>query len=672
MTCPPTRAITPMMPRRLIRLAHFHLERWMQRGALNQILAMVAMIVSVAMLAGILVWAVMDGWSLPDSLWWAFLRLTDPGYLGDDEGAFLRTVSTVVTVLGYVLFMGSLIAIMTQWLRARLQKLERGLTPIALRGHILVLGWSTRTVAIIRELLLSEERVRRFLLGRRARRLRIVLMMEDLDAEQATNLRDQLGRHWDERKIILRSGTPLRSEHLRRVNAPAAAAIIIPGADFGGMGRETTDARSVKALLSISEEAAALGVRPPAVVAEVFNSNNAEIAARTYSGEVDVIASDAFLSRLIAQNVRHPGLSLVYSELLSYSAGNEVYVRRCPELRGRTFGSLGGVFPRGVLLGVVRLQGDRFVPLLNPPDGLAVAAEDRFVVIAGTHADSAPVVTAAAGPAGETVRGRKTRHPARSHSRILLLGWSRKSVSLLREFDDYEGESFTIDVASVVSAEKRERHVRRHAGALRSVSVTQVEADYAISTELERLDPLSYDAIVFMASDWLETGEESDARTVLACMLYRSLARDAARRPHVIVELMDPENARLFDPRDGEVIISPVVLSHMLAHVALRRELHVVFDELFGPGGAELSFEPVASFGVDGTTLPFREVQARVAEHGERALGIRSRPATDSTDRLVLNPGADTVVTLSEGDEIVVLTTYAVSEEALVVASDTA
>ena len=40
------------------------------------------------------------------AIWWAFLRLTDPGYLGDDEGLARRVISTVVTVFGYVLFMG--------------------------------------------------------------------------------------------------------------------------------------------------------------------------------------------------------------------------------------------------------------------------------------------------------------------------------------------------------------------------------------------------------------------------------------------------------------------------------------------------------------------------------------------------------------------------------------
>ena len=51
---------------------------------------------------------------LPAAIWWAFLRLTDPGYLGEDHGVIPRTVSTVLTLAGYVVFLGALVAIMTK------------------------------------------------------------------------------------------------------------------------------------------------------------------------------------------------------------------------------------------------------------------------------------------------------------------------------------------------------------------------------------------------------------------------------------------------------------------------------------------------------------------------------------------------------------------------------
>ena len=60
-----------------------------------------------------------------------------------------RTVSTVVTVLGYVLFLGLLIAILTQWLNETIAKLEAGVTPIALSDHVVILGWTHRVPTIV-------------------------------------------------------------------------------------------------------------------------------------------------------------------------------------------------------------------------------------------------------------------------------------------------------------------------------------------------------------------------------------------------------------------------------------------------------------------------------------------------------------------------------------------
>ena len=644
------------MIRRLVDRLQFLIERWMQRGALNQMLAMASIIVSVAILAGILVAIVEAETSVADAIWWAFLRLTDPGYLGDDVGAFRRSVSTFITVAGYVLFMGSLIAIMTQWLRQRMLQLERGLTPIAMRDHILILGWTSRTPSIVRELLLSEDRVFRFLRHRQVRRLRIVVMTETLDAQLATELREQLGRIWSERKIILRSGSALRSEHLRRVSARSAAAILIPGSDYRTGGAASTDARIVKTLMSIADETSDVEEdQAPVIVAEVMHEMNARIAERAYPGEIDVIASDAFLSRLIAQNVRHPGLSFIYSELLSHAEGNEIYVRSCPELAGLPVGVAFTCFRQGILLGVSRRQNGEQRTHLNPPPDFVLERDDRLIVVAERYGAAAPVLPPVEIQALERVLPRE-RHSVETQ-RILLLGWSRKAAALIREFDHYAGEHFDVDVASSVPAAERERLLERQALHLRRVRVRHLEVDYAVAGELERLEPASYDSVVFLANDWLKSGDESDARTVLGHVLYRSIVTHAEHTPHVVVELMDPENARLFVGHRDEVIISPVVLSHMLAHVALRRELHVVYDELFGPGGAEIGFRTAAEYGLTGEEVDFFRIQQEARRTGEIALGVRPR-AEGETGGVRMNPPREQRFTLDAGDQIAVLMNY--------------
>lgn len=637
----------------------YRLERWIQRGALFQLLVIAGLIALVAVVGGLAAWAFGGGFSGPaDAIWWAFLRLTDPGYLGDDAGALLRTISTVVTVLGYVLFMGSLIAILTQWLNVLMRTLERGLTPIALRDHILILGWTNRTGAIVQELLLSEGRVQRFLQRRGTRKLRIVILAEQVDAALAQELRDLLGAHWDPRRIILRSGSSLRIEHLRRVAYRDAAIILLPGADFRQGGAAATDTRAVKTLISISnQDERGEDEVLPIVVGEILDTHMLPIAQQAYRGDIDLVASDAFISRLIAQNVRHRGLSFVYGELLSYTEGHEVYVRQEPHFAGLGMQDLIDAFPKALLLGAVRPHGREFRPYLNPPPDFTFAEDDRLVLIARTYEDSEPAAGFEPVPGERWRPATRQRLPA-PRRRLLILGWNHKVVALLREFESYSNERFHIDIVSVIPKAEREDHLTRHLPPFTRLAVRQIEADYTVRTDLVALAPTSYDNVVFLGSDWLDSGEESDARTILGYVLLRSLLPAAGPQPEILVELMDPENNRLFAHRAGEVIISPLLLSHVLAHVALRRELNAVFGELFGPAGAEIFFRPAPEYELSDTEVDFRDVRRSAARRGEVALGIRLHDEIAAPHGGIhLNPLPATRWRFSDRDEVIVLTT---------------
>ncbi|MBM3262502.1 MAG: hypothetical protein FJY97_03630 [candidate division Zixibacteria bacterium] len=330
--------------RRLLRfqvnLLKFEVERFIVRGPFHRLLVIILGIAFISAYAGYIVHATVGGFASPgEAVWWAFLRLTDPGYLGDDQGLGRHAVSTMLTVLGYVIFLGALVAIMTQWLNETLNRLQSGLTPITQKGHIVLLGWSQRTAILVRELIYSEARVKHFL-GRRGarRRLRIAILAEQAGPTLVQELKDRLGNRWDPRQIILRSGTPLRSAHLRRVDVSHAAAIMIPAGDFTARDTDSTDARAIKILLAVEQASRrANAAEKPRIVAELIDARKSAIARQAYAGQMEILASDATISRLMVQTIRHPGLSFIYSELLAYTEGNELYVRECREYDGHVW-----------------------------------------------------------------------------------------------------------------------------------------------------------------------------------------------------------------------------------------------------------------------------------------------------------------------------------------------
>src|SRR5690554_1393099 len=96
-----------MLPFRVVDRLKFIVERQLVKGAGFQLLVVGFFLGLISLIGGMLV--VPQGGEFDDpgsAVWWAFLRLTDPGYLGDDVGAWQRVVSPLLCLVGAVVFVG--------------------------------------------------------------------------------------------------------------------------------------------------------------------------------------------------------------------------------------------------------------------------------------------------------------------------------------------------------------------------------------------------------------------------------------------------------------------------------------------------------------------------------------------------------------------------------------
>lgn len=637
-----------VMLKRLWHQLKFEIEGFLLRGALNRLLFIAMAIAAISVIGGALVYHGASQFTDPnDAVWWAFLRLSDPGYLGDDEGTFVRTVSTILTVLGYVVFLGALVAIMTQWLNQTLSRLQSGLTPIAETNHIVILGWNGRVTTIVQELLLSEERVRRFLVAHREGALRIAILAEQVDPALVQELRDQLGKLFDARKIILRTGTPLRIEHLRRVDYAHAAAVLLPRPDLGSSLNDP-DERTLKVLLSISAAREA-GDELPLLVAEISDARKTRIARRAYAGPIEVIPVDRMFARLIVQTLRNPGLSEVFAELLTHRTGTEIYVRQAgADLVGSTWGEAITRYEHTLPIGVVR-PGNPNDAVLLPPWDYPIEPGDRIAVIAESWRSAGPAK-------GERPFRRLTRTsgalpPVGDVGRILIIGWNDKVPAILQELSSLGNGASShcaVDIISRREAGEREARIRRSGVELGTLNLRNLEMPGFAPHDLEQLGPAEYDHVVLMASDRFDEEDESDARTIVSSLVLDQSCGDAPL-PHVVIELLDPDNEPLLRAPHREIFVSPLMMGHIMAQVALRPELSSVFDDLFGPGGAGIEYHSAQSFAISGRELEWRDIASRVDELGGLLLGWRTSAG------LQLNPRHDSRVALSADDQLVVL-----------------
>jgi hypothetical protein len=307
--------------------------------------------------------------------------------------------------------------------------------------------------------------------------------------------------------------------------------------------------------------------------------------------------------------------------------------------------------------------------LLNPPKDLRLKAEDLIAVLAPSRQDAAPPKTI--GTALELPERPAPESGMPARRRVLVLGWNHRVPAILREFASYPDEEFIIDIVSQVSAAKREKRIVDEELSTERVEIRQLEFDFTAPAYLEDVDPASYDNVVLLASERFKSRTESDARTILGYLVLRELMTTEEKALPVLVELTNPVHTTLFDNRRGEVLVSPLMVSHMLTRVALRREMRAVFDELFTSGGSEIFFHRIADYGLaeilaqipdydlTGADYTFADLQRAADARGEIAIGIR-RAGQEKTARggVELNPRRHEDLELNGNDELIVLTTY--------------
>lgn len=622
------------------RWLRYRIETLLVRGALYRLVFIAVIIVLVSLVGGAL-GGVQDSFEdYPSGVWWAFLRLSDPGYLGDDVKPIRRLVSTVLTIAGYVIFLGALVAIMTEWLNSTLERLSLGLSPIHMSGHMVVLGWTDRTPLFIRSLYASPDRLERWLERGGERKLRVVILAEHVGPDRVRALMDALGPHYDPNEIILRSGSPLVAEHLERVDVFNAATIVMPGDEYEVEGEANHDARVLKTLLTLTAYRPDPTLELPPFVSEIFDAARAPASQAAYAGDVWLLPTDAFVGRLIGGSVREPGLALA----LGGAVNSEplMSIRHLPEFEGRTLGEVQAASGPSMVLGLVRPVERDFQTLFNAPAEEVVRAGDRVAVIKQSGE-----------PRGVAKPIAMRRSEPIHQRRLLILGWSGRAPDLLIDLLDRGGDvPSCVDIVARESVAERQRDLS-FVGMNRNLDrINHIEGDPTSPRLLRALEVDRYDVIIGLSSTVAsESDQVRDARTIAAYVPLSAMLTESNLSPHLIIELTGAANARLLDGYPAEVLVSPEVNAHALAQVALESEVFAVYRTLFTETDVALRFIPVTKFIPAGTSMSFGELHTRLPPD---SLPLGLRLGRDG-GRVRNSPDPAVVWEFDEDDDVIVL-----------------
>ncbi|MFJ7339647.1 NAD-binding lipoprotein [Streptomyces sp. NPDC101110] len=541
--------------------------------------------------------------SLPDRLAQVWRLTGETLRLGGTTGTPLRVTMSVLLALVALLYVSTLVGLITTALTERLTALRRGRSTVLEQGHVVVLGWSEQVFTVVGELLAANANQRRA----------AVAVLADRDK---TTMEEALGTKVGpvgRTRLICRSG-PTTDPAVLTLTSPATAGVVL----VLPRDEPDADAEVVKTLLALRAALAGVTHRPPVVVA--VRDDRYRLAAGLAAGPGGVVLeSDSVTARLIVQAARRPGLSLVHQELLDF-AGDEFYLVGGESLTGRPFGDALLSYPTSSVVGLVRGG----TPLLNPPPHTTIDADDLLIVISRDDDTAWP------GECGQWVdkaaMASGPEAPAQPE-RILLLGWNRRAPLMVEQLRRRARPGSVVDVVTDGGA-ATVRQVRA-CGASQGTgpALTLHRGDVTRPETLRRLDVHSYDSVIVVGEDPAsgQSPDEPDNRTLVTLLLLRELQELSGRELPVVTELVDDRNRALAPLGPGaDVIISGKLIGLLMAQISQNRHLAAVFEELFSADGAGIRLRPAGDYVLPGCETAFATVVAAARGRGECAIGYRS------------------------------------------------
>jgi hypothetical protein len=228
--------------------------------------------------------------------------------------------------------------------------------------------------------------------------------------------------------------------------------------------------------------------------------------------------------------------------------------------------------------------------------------------------------------------------------------------ALLKELSTYKNQKFNVTLASLRPFESRQNAIGYILQESENIVCKHELVDYIREPELQSLKPDSFNHILLVSSDKLGADEEADARTIVGYTLLEEMLESADNRPQIVMELTDPGNEMLLKDFNSESIISPLILSNLLATIAIRRELYSVYNELFTVDGAEIIFRSLSEYNLKPGQMTFEELSDQITKYQDTALGLYYDSGSENV-KLSLNPPKHQKFKLRLEDQIVVLST---------------
>lgn len=568
-----------------------------------------------------------------EAFWLALTRTLDPGTFGADAGMRFRVLMLVVTLIG-IFIVAVIIGLVSNAIDRRLESLREGRSLVVETDHTLILGYSQKVPAIVRELVEA---------NRSRTRPAVAILSERTPSEVHDEIRTQ-GIDLHNTRLVVRRGNPASMEDLARLNAHFARSIIVVAPED-----EAADSLVVKNTLALKR----FGVdfnHSPAVI-EI--TDGAVAQALTDIGGPGVLPLNPLMTvaRITARVLRSSGVGAVYEDMLDFK-GDEIYTTPAPSAyHGHPFGELLLASTHSSVIGLIR-DGD-VIPV--PDFDLTIAPGDTIIAISPDDSS----LNLDREPSDFAHQDGMHHTPARVEN-TLIVGWSRLGAAICLDNENHVLAGSRVCV--LVDPNLHDANRIQMDAPLQRQDVEVVMGNPIHSLTVESvLSSGEFDHVLVLAERERLSYQEADARALLALLNIRrwyDAQPTTVRRPNLVAELLDVNDEVIGEiARPDDFIVSERLVSLALAQLSENPEIYPVLRRLLDADGVQVqllgpndvSFEAVSAFG---------DVVSACRSVGAIAIGLQLGVGVDgdlSNARVLINPDKASSLSLGPRDRAVVL-----------------
>lgn len=609
----------------------YKFDNLMSKGTLSLILLLAVITLVVIVIAGLVV-SIADpetNGNVLQSAWMSLMHALDAGTIaGDDTSNILFIVMmSIVTICG--LFITSmLIGVISTGLEAKMEDLRKGHSLVLEKNHVIILGFNENAINIIRELIIANENQKKG----------VIVVMDNQDKTEMEDLIAQRIPDTKNTKIICRSGSIDNISDVE-ICSPETCRSIIVNAE--------NDFMSVKAVLATTTILENSDNHNAYITALIHSEENAEAARIAGNGRSEVFYYQNSIARIMAHTSRQPGMSTVFTNLLSYE-GDEIYVETISGLAGKTFGELNLLFPRSTVIGIVRSNK----PLLNPPSTTQIIESDKIILIAEDDGISIPTPENATVEKSNFADG-KADEPA--PQKTIIFGCNELLDQVITELDCYAPKNSEVIVATTEDSFIEEYLPLQEN--LENIKLTKVISDIFNRSELEKIVANKPNNVLILTNQ-NDDDETADSKTLLLLLQLRDITRKNNLNFTVTSEMRSTEDQELAEvTKVTDFVISSNITALMMTQISQTREQFVILNDLLSDSGSELYMKIANRYVVTGKPVNFYTVCASASRYGEVAIGYK-KVKEDGKFEIVLNPPKDKEIIFNDDDRLILLAEY--------------